>query len=109
MTNPHFDFLVLAAAYGMLVVLTNLSGRWRRPIICAAAGLGIRVFLAWRYATAGDGLAAGGAQRWFTIGCLAFETIFIVEFWTFLLLCSRWLDRTACSAAIWMGRQRQSG
>ena len=94
MTDPHFAFLVLAAAYGMVVVVTNLSGEWRRPAVCAAAALGIGAFLVWRYETAGPGLAAGGAQHWFTIGCLAFETLFILEFWVFLLLCSRWLDRT---------------
>ena len=94
MTDPHFAFLVLAAAYGMVVVFTNLSGGWRRPAVCAAAALGIGAFLAWRYETAGPGLAADGAQHWFTIGCLVFETVFIVEFWVFLLLCSRWLDRT---------------
>jgi cellulose synthase (UDP-forming) len=94
LTDPYFAFLVLAAAYGVVVVVTNLSGWWRRPAVCAAAAVGIAAFLAWRYETAGAGLAAEGAQHWFTIGCLAFESLFIVEFWVFLLLCSRWLDRT---------------
>ncbi len=78
----------------MLLTTTNLAGGWRRPAVCAAAALGTGAYIAWRYATAGAGLAADDAQRWFTIGCLAFETIFIAEFWTFLLLCSRSLDRT---------------
>jgi cellulose synthase (UDP-forming) len=94
LTSPHFIFLVLTAAYGAVMVVTNLSGSWRRPVICVAAAVGTGAYLAWRYATAGDGLAADDTQRWFTIGCLSFETIFIAEFWTFLLVCSRWLDRT---------------
>ena len=79
MTSPYFAFLVLAAAYGLIVVVTNLSGEWRRPAVCAAAAVGIAAFLAWRYETAGAGLAAEGAQHWFTIGCLSFETLFIAE------------------------------
>ena len=94
MTNSYFAFLVLALAYGALAVITSLSGSWRRPAVCAAAALGIGAFLVWRYETAGAGLAADGAQHWFTLGCLTFETIFIAEFLVFLLLCSRWLDRT---------------
>jgi hypothetical protein len=74
LTDPYVAFLVLAAAYGVVVVVTNLRGGWRRPVVCAAAALGIGAFLAWRYETAGAGLAADGAQRWFTIGCVAFET-----------------------------------
>lgn len=95
MTNSYLAFLVLAAAYGMLLAVTNLNGNWRRPVICLAAAVGTGAYLAWRYETAGAGLAADDEQRWFTIGCLTFETIFIAEFWTFLLLCSRWRDRTA--------------
>jgi hypothetical protein len=94
MTTPYFAFLVLAAAYGVVVVVTNLAGWWRRPVVCAAAAVGIGAILAWRYETAGAGLAAEGAQHWFTIGCLIFETTFIAEIWVFPLLCSRWLDRT---------------
>jgi cellulose synthase (UDP-forming) len=94
LTDPHIAFLVLAVAYGLMVVATNLRGEWRRPVVCAAAALGIGAFLVWRYETAGLGLAAEGAQHWFTIGCLIFETIFIAEFGVFLLLCSRWLDRS---------------
>ncbi len=94
MIDQYLAVAVLAAAYGVLLTVTNLSGSWRRPVVCLAAALGTGAFLAWRYETAGAGLAADDAQRWFTIGCLAFETIFIAEFWAFLLLCSRWLDRT---------------
>jgi len=48
LTDPHFAFLVLAAAYGMVVVVTSLGGGWRRPAVCAAAAVGIGAFLAWR-------------------------------------------------------------
>jgi len=92
--NQFLAVAILVAAYGVLLTTTNLAGAWRRPAVCAAAALGTGAYIAWRYATAGAGLAADDAQRWFTIGCLAFETIFIAEFWTFLLLCSRSLDRT---------------
>jgi len=84
---------VLAAAYGALLTTTNLPGGWRRPVVCAAAALGTGAYIAWRFATADDGLAAGGAQRVFTIACLVFESVFVAEFWTFLLLASRSLDR----------------
>lgn len=83
----------LAAAYGALLMASALPGRWFRPLACLATAFGTGAYLAWRYITAGDGLAAGGAQRSFTLLCLAFETLFIAEFWTFLLLVSRWRDR----------------
>lgn len=88
-----FAFLVLAAAYGAVMIVSSLRGEWRRPVLCVAAALGTAAYLTWRYETAGPGLAADEAQRWFTIGCLAFETIFVVEFWIFLLLVSRTIDR----------------
>jgi len=91
--NQFLAVALLAAAYGVLLTVTNLAGAWRRPAICAAAALGTGAYIAWRFATADDGLAAGGAQRLFTIVCLVFETIFVAEFWTFLLLASRSLDR----------------
>ena len=93
MINQFLAVAILAGAYGALLTTTNLTGGWRRPAVCAAAALGTGAYIAWRYATADDGLAAGGAQRMFTIMCLIFETIFVAEFWTFLLLASRTLDR----------------
>jgi len=91
--NQFLAVAILAAAYGALLTTTNLTGGWRRPAVCAAAALGTGAYIACRFATADDGLAAGGAQRSFTIMCLVFETIFVAEFWTFLLLASRSLDR----------------
>lgn len=93
MIDQFLAVAVLALAYGAILTTTNLRGAWRRPALCAAAALGTGAYIAWRYATSDDGLAAGGAQRVFTIGCLVFETIFVAEFWTFLLLSSRNLDR----------------
>ncbi len=95
MTDPYIAFLVLAAAYGVVVVVTNLRGDWRRPTRVRRRGaLGIGAFSRGATRPPAPGLAADGAQRWFTIGCIAFETLFIVEFWVFLLLCSRFIDRT---------------
>ncbi len=94
MIDQFLAVAILAAAYGGVLTTTNLAGAWRRPAVCAAAALGTGAYIAWRFATADDGLAAGGAQRVFTIACLVFETIFVAEFWTFLLLASRSLDRS---------------
>jgi len=65
--QPVLAVAILAAAYGVLLTTTNLAGAWRRPAVCAAAALGTGAYIAWRYATADAGLAAGGAQRMFTI------------------------------------------
>jgi len=93
MTAAQLDLALMAAAYGAIMMMTDRGGAWPRAAVCAAAAAGSGAYIAWRYATADAGFAAGGAQRWFTIGCLTFETVFVAEFWTFLLLCSRSRDR----------------
>jgi cellulose synthase (UDP-forming) len=93
LTNAFLALVVLAGAYGAIMVISSLDGKWQRPALCFAAAVGTGAYVAWRYDTAGAGLAADATQYGFTIGCLVLESIFVAEFWIFLLLCARWRER----------------
>lgn len=88
-------FLSLLLTSGLVVLMTSTNRlSWRSPTNFLA-WCGTLAYLAWRYHSIATLELAPPEQAWWVRFCFWGETIFVVEFWIFLVLTSRTSDHTA--------------
>lgn len=90
-------FVVLVAAAVVLVAMSGQPNRRTRPWICLTAAIATAAYIVWRWHSLAVIDLAPPQQRDWVRFCIFGETIFIAEFWIFLLLASRTSDHSAAA------------
>ncbi len=88
-------FLALLLTAGLVLLATSVNHRAWRPWTAFLTWCGTLAYLAWRYHSIAVIDLAPPEQVWWVRFCFWGETVFVVEFWIFLVLSSRSSDHSA--------------